>query len=55
MVMILRWNNKQFTPLKVINVKSDPYGREGVLRHYHYRSYPKFGPDIVAIRTIPCS
>ena len=35
--------------------KTAPYGIKDVLIHYHYRSDPKVGPDIVALRKIPCS
>ena len=31
-----------------------PYSSKGILRHYHYRSDPKLGPGIVAIRRIKC-
>ena len=49
----LRWNKKLFPSLNVINSKSAPYISKGVLRHYHYRSYPKLGTGIVAIVIIP--
>ena len=49
------WNNKIFISLNVIKGKILPYGSKGILRLYHYRSYPKFGPGIVAITKIPCS
>ena len=38
-----RWNEKLFPSLNVINGKSAPYGSNGFLRHYHYRSDPKWG------------
>ena len=51
----MRWNKKLFPPLNVINVKTSPYGSNGILRHYHYRLDPKLSPGIVAIRIISCS
>ena len=50
--MKLRRKNKLFPQLNVINGKSDPYGRKGVLRYYYYISDPKLGPDIVEIRKL---
>ena len=38
-----------------MNVKTSPYGRKGVLRHFYYGSDPKLGPGIVYIRIITCS
>ena len=49
------WNNKLFPSLNIINIKSSPYGSNGILRHYHYGSDPKLGLGIVSIRGIPCS
>ena len=49
------WNNKLFPSLNVINGKTFPYGSKGILKHYHYRSYPKLGPGIFEIRMIPFS
>ena len=51
--MKMIWNNKLFPSLNVINGKTLPYSSMGILRHYHYRSDPEFGPGIVAIRRIP--
>ena len=51
----MRWNNKLFPSLNVINVETSPYGSKGILRHNHYWSDPKLGPGIVAIIIIPCS
>ena len=48
----MRWNNKLFPSLNVINGKPTPYRRKGIIRHYHYRSDPKLGPGIVSIRGI---
>ena len=47
--MKIRWNNKLFPLLNVINGKILPYASKGILRHYHYQSDPKLGPGIVAI------
>ena len=47
--MKMKWNNKRFTSLNVINGKSYTYG---VLRNYHYRSDPKLGLGIVSTRII---
>ena len=52
--MKMRWNNI-FSSLNVINGKTLLYGSKVIIRHYHYRSDPKLGPGIVAIRRIPCS
>ena len=49
------WSNKHFPSLNVMNVKSCPYGRMGILRQYHVRSDPKLGISIVAIGWISCS
>ena len=38
-----------------MNGKALPYGSKGIIRNYNYRSDPKLGPGIVAIRIIPCS
>ena len=53
--MKMRWNNKLFPSLNVIKGKISPYCIEGIIIHNHYRSDPKLGPGIVAIRIIPCS
>ena len=44
-----------FPSFNVVNRKSSPYGNKGILRHNHYRAYPKLGSGIVAIRRIPYS
>ena len=49
------WDNKLFPYLNSINGKTSPYYRNGVLRHFHYRSDPKLGPGIVYLRIITCS
>ena len=46
----IRWNNKNFTSLNVINGKTSTYGSKVILRNFHYRPDPKLGPGIVAIR-----
>ena len=51
----MRWNNKIFALLNVINGKILLFASKGILRHYHYWSDPKLGPGIVGIRIIPCS
>ena len=51
----MRWKNRLFSSLKVINGKTSPYGSKGIIRHYHYWSDPKLGPGIVAIIRTPCS
>ena len=51
----MRWNNKLFPSLNVINRKSSSYESKGILRHYHYRSDPKLVPGGVSIRIIPCT
>ena len=51
----MQWNNKMFPSLNAINGKPDPYESKGVIRHYHYRSYPILGPEIVETRIITCS
>ena len=53
--MKMIWNNKRFPSLNVINGKTSPYISKGILRHYHYRSDPKLGLEIVAIIRIPCN
>ena len=53
--MKMRWNNKPFLSLNIINGKSSPYGNKDNLRHYHYRSDQKLGPGIVVMRRIPFS
>ena len=53
--MRMRWNNKLFPSLNSIHGKKSPYGSKGILRYYHYQSYPKLSPVIVAIRRITCS
>ena len=35
--VIIRWNNKLFPSLNVINGKSSTYGIKGILRQYHYQ------------------
>ena len=51
----MRWNNKVFPLLNIIDGKKFPYVSKGILRHYHYRSDQKLGPGIVAIIRISCS
>ena len=51
----MRWSNKPFPPLNVINGKILPYGSKGILKHYCYWSDLKLGPAIVTIRRITCS
>ena len=51
----MTFKNKLFPSLNVIKGKILPNGSKGILRHYHYRSDPKLGPGIVAVRKIPCS
>ena len=34
--MKMRWNNKNFQSLNVINGKMLPYGSKGIIRHYNY-------------------
>ena len=51
--MEIIWNNTLFPSLNVIYGKTSPYGSKGILRYYHYRSNPKLGSGIVAIRIIP--
>ena len=53
--MKFRWNKKWFTPLNVINEKTPPYLRNGVLRHYNYIPYPRLGQGVVAVTIIPYS
>ena len=53
--MIMRWNNKLFPSLNVINGETSPYTSKGILRNYHYWSDPKLGSGIVEIIIIPCS
>ena len=53
--MRMRWNNKIFPSLNVINGKKSPYASKGILRHYHYWSDPRLCPGIVSIIRIPCS
>ena len=53
--MKMRWNNKTFPSLNDINGKPGPYGRKGVIRYYHYRSYPILGPEIVETKIFICS
>ena len=48
--MKLQRNNKLFPNLNSIHGKKSPYGRKGVLRHFHYRSDPKLGPGIFYLR-----
>ena len=42
-----------FPSLNLTRVKISPYFIKGIIRHYHYHSYPKLGPGIVDIRRIP--
>ena len=49
------WNNKSFPPLHVVNGKTYPYGRKGIIRHFNHQSDPKLGPGIFTIRRIPCN
>ena len=51
----MRWNNKMFPSLNDINGTPVPYGSKGVIRYYHYRSYPILGPEIVETIRITCS
>ena len=51
----MKWNNKLFPSLNVINGKTLPYESKVILIHYHYRSDPKLGPCIFPIRKILCS
>ena len=51
----MKWNNKLFTSLNVINRKSSPYVHKDILIHYDYQSDPILCPGIVAIKIIPCS
>ena len=51
----MRCNNNCFPSFHVIKGKILPYGSKEILRNYHYRSDPKLGPGIVAIRRITCS
>ena len=44
----MRWNNKLFTALNVINEKTFLFSNKGILRHYHYQSDPKLGLGIVS-------
>ena len=53
--MKMKWNNKLFSSLNIINGKTFPYSSKGILRHYHYWSDPKLGLIIFSIRMIPCS
>ena len=53
--MKMRWNNKLFPSLNVINGETFPYESKGILIHYHYRYDTKLGPGIFGIRIIPCS
>ena len=48
-------NSRKFPPLNVINGKTPPYGRKGVLRHYQYRDDPNLGQVVVAVRSVLCS
>ena len=41
--------------LNVINGKSSPYGKKGIIIYDNYLSDTKLGPDIVEIIRIPCS
>ena len=50
----MRWNNKLFPSLTVIDLKSDLHVSKGFIRHYHYSSNPKLVPLIVAIGIISC-
>ena len=42
-------NHKNFPPLNVCNVQIPSYEIKGVIRHYHYRAYPKLFQGIVAV------
>ena len=53
--MKFRWNNKLFPSLNSIHGKTSPYLIKGVLRHFHCRSDPKFGPGVVYHRRITYS
>ena len=50
--MKIRWSNKLFPLLNVINGKKSPCGSKGVIIYYHYRSDPKLGTGVVVIRII---
>ena len=51
----MRWNNKTFPSLNVINGKTSPYGSKGIQTHYRYWSDPKLFPVIVVTRRTPCN
>ena len=51
----MRWKNKLFTALNVINSKALPYASKVIPRHYHYQSDLKLSPGIFVIRIIPFS
>ena len=48
----MRWNNKHFPSLYVINNKTSPHIMKGILRRYHYPSNLKLVPGIIVIRSI---
>ena len=53
--MKIIWNNKLFPSLNFIYYKTSPYASKVILRHYHYRYDPKYGPGSVVNRIITCS
>ena len=53
--MKMRFNNKLFPLLNVINEKTSPYASKGILIHYHYWYDPRLVPGIVAIIIITCN
>ena len=53
--MKMRWNNKRFPSLNVINGIISPYDIKGILRHYNYQYDSKLCLGIISIIIIPCS
>ena len=52
--MKIKWNNKTFVPLNIINVKTSPHVSKGILRHHHFLLDTKLGLCVVAMGIIPC-